>query len=155
MKIIIDIPEKTYKFIYQTGGINMLDTQMIANAIYDGVKLPEKIGRLIDADALELKMLHSFSLPGYKERKGYRRREKEVKTALINTPSIIEGNKMIRKIKKNNLGYNGCCDWCGKDQPGHTKQPYIVYYKAEDEKRGNNLIACCEECAKELYESLR
>jgi len=59
---------------------------------------------------------------------------------------------MIKKIKKNNLGYNGQdtqssrrCDWCGKDQ-------YIVYYKAEDEKRGINFIACCEECAKKLYE---
>lgn len=62
---------------------------------------------------------------------------------------------MTKKVKKNNLGYNGCCDYCGKSQPGRNKQPYIVYYKRDDEKRGHNLIACSNDCVNRILESLR
>jgi hypothetical protein len=62
---------------------------------------------------------------------------------------------MKKLIKKNNLGYNGCCSNCGKIQDGGAKQPYIVYYKRDDEKRGNNLIVCSEKCAKDLIESIK
>lgn len=50
MQIVIDIPEKIYKYIQQIGSINMLDTQQVANAIFDGKPLPKGHGRLIDAD---------------------------------------------------------------------------------------------------------
>lgn len=51
MQIVIDIPEKIYKYVQQIGSINMLDTQQVANAIFDGKPLPKGHGRLIDADA--------------------------------------------------------------------------------------------------------
>lgn len=54
------------------------------------------------------------------------------------------------KIKGNTMGYNGICWICGKEQPGRAKQPYIVYYKAANEKRGHNAICCCREHAEEF-----
>ena len=53
MQIVIDIPEKIYKYVQQIGSINMLDTQQVANAIFDGTPLPKGHGRLIDADVLK------------------------------------------------------------------------------------------------------
>lgn len=55
---------------------------------------------------------------------------------------------MLIKIKNNNLGYNGACRNCGKYQKGgDEKQPLIVYYKDDNEKRGHNLPMCSLECA--------
>jgi len=64
---------------------------------------------------------------------------------------------MTVEIRKNKLGYNGFCTRCGKDQPGHMPQPFIVWYKGDTEKRGHNDPACSKECAEklaELYKSL-
>lgn len=52
MKLIIDVPEHIYKYVQATGNINMIDTQQIANAIFDGVLLPKGHGRLKDVDKL-------------------------------------------------------------------------------------------------------
>lgn len=51
IELVIKIPEKIYKYVQQIGSINMLDTQQVANAIFDGKPLPKGHGRLIDADA--------------------------------------------------------------------------------------------------------
>ena len=51
IELAIKIPEKIYKYVQQIGSINMLDTQQVANAIFDGTPLPKGHGRLIDADA--------------------------------------------------------------------------------------------------------
>lgn len=53
MQIVINISEKIYKYVQQIGSINMLDTQQVANVIFDGTPLPKEHGRLIDADALK------------------------------------------------------------------------------------------------------
>lgn len=53
---------------------------------------------------------------------------------------------MIVRILKNNKGYNCPCWNCGKEQEGRKKQPYLVYYKNKDEKRGHNLPVCSVEC---------
>ena len=50
------------------------------------------------------------------------------------------------------MGYNGACNNCGKYQDGSARQPYIVYFRRDGEKRGENLIACCEECARAIAE---
>ena len=51
IELVIKIPEKIYKYVQQIGSINMLDTQQVANAIFEGKPLPKGHGRLIDADA--------------------------------------------------------------------------------------------------------
>ena len=67
MKMIIDIPEETNKFIQETSFVENTDTIFsqnkrerkrtmmlfdILDAIRDGTPLPEGHGRLIDADAI-------------------------------------------------------------------------------------------------------
>ena len=60
------------------------------------------------------------------------------------------------EIRKNNkLGANGGCRICGGVQDGWRAQPYIVYHKADNEKRGHNDPACSLECAKVLAERYR
>lgn len=59
---------------------------------------------------------------------------------------------MKLEIRRNNMGYNGACNNCGKYQDGSARQPYIVYFRRDGEKRGENLIACCEECARAIAE---
>ena len=61
---------------------------------------------------------------------------------------------MLIKIINNNKGYNGACANCGKIQDGSKEQPLIVYYKGDNEKRGNNYIACSLECAQALKNTL-
>lgn len=58
------------------------------------------------------------------------------------------------EIRKNRMGYNGGCDNCRKIQDGSNDQPFIVYYKEDNEKRGHNLLACSKECAEELKKKL-
>ena len=52
MQIVIEIPKSVYDYIMQIGCISMLDTQQVANAIFNGAPLPKRHGRLIDADEL-------------------------------------------------------------------------------------------------------
>lgn len=52
IELVIKIPEKIYKYVQQMGSINMLDTQQVANAIFDGTPLPKGHGRIGDLDAL-------------------------------------------------------------------------------------------------------
>lgn len=61
---------------------------------------------------------------------------------------------MIKKIVKNNKGYNGCCTICDKYQPGCAKQPLLVYYRDDNEKRGHYLVACSQECANKLIKKI-
>ena len=48
IELVIKIPKKVYNYIQSTGNINMLDTQQVANAIFDGTPLPKGHGRVID-----------------------------------------------------------------------------------------------------------
>ena len=48
MQIVIDIGEKAYKFIKATGEINMLHSQAIANAIFDGIPLDKIRAEILD-----------------------------------------------------------------------------------------------------------
>lgn len=66
MQIMIEIPKPVYSYIMQTGSMNMLDTQQIANAIFDGTPLPKGHGRLIDAYAYRKKMLDSREFDFFK-----------------------------------------------------------------------------------------
>lgn len=49
------------------------------------------------------------------------------------------------KIKKKESG-NCPCIWCGKYNDGKM-QPYTVWWKLDNEKRGHQEPACSEECA--------
>ena len=56
MKIVIDIDEHIYEQVMADSEVYVLDNEvdriLIENAIYNGEPLPEKHGRLIDADEL-------------------------------------------------------------------------------------------------------
>ena len=51
MKIVIDIPDRIYK-ITQNRTLNIMDDEILENALKNGTPLPEHHGRLIDADKL-------------------------------------------------------------------------------------------------------
>jgi len=53
MKIVIDIPEKTYSALTHTEFDANLVVNEMRKAIVNGKPLPEKHGRLIDADELK------------------------------------------------------------------------------------------------------
>ena len=56
IELVIKIPEKIYKYVQQIGSINMLDTQQVANAIFEGTPLPKGHGRILDEkDILDTK----------------------------------------------------------------------------------------------------
>ena len=96
IQMIITIPKNVYDYIQGTGNINMLDTQQVANAIFDGVLLPKHHGRLIDADYLkDVSLAHNFhgnnkNIVPYSDRKGYRLRDREVSEAIINAKTVIK-----------------------------------------------------------------
>lgn len=52
------------------------------------------------------------------------------------------------KIKKIQTGNCDCVN-CGKSA-GDGYQPYTLWHKADDEKRGHNEPVCSMECAREL-----
>ena len=100
MRLIIDIPEETYNHVCDI--YNRLPTPaeeiQIENAIRKGISLPKGHGRLIDADYLkDVSLLHSWhgnnkTIVPYSDRRGYRLRDNEVTTAIINAPTIIESD---------------------------------------------------------------
>lgn len=51
MQIVIDIPEKDYRWIKEHKGVTDYQiTQMLYNRVRKGISLPKGHGRLIDAD---------------------------------------------------------------------------------------------------------
>lgn len=59
---------------------------------------------------------------------------------------------MIKILKKSTGNCN--CQNCGKLQDGLKLQPFTVWHKAENEKRGHNYPVCSQECANELAKRL-
>ena len=101
MKLVVDIPEDLYEGIERRDGA--LETEYVCDelmkAVDNGAPLPEGHGRLIDADHLkDISLLHNnhvtnkYLVP-YKDRNGYRMRDREVMEALINAETIIEADK--------------------------------------------------------------
>ena len=74
-------------------------------AVKDGRPMPKNHGILIDADHLkDVTLLHNWhgndrNIVPYSDRRGYRLRDNEVLTALINAPTIIEAERE-KKIKE-------------------------------------------------------
>ena len=95
MKLIIDIHEKDYQSILNSGQV----PYGVVYAILIGTPLPKGHGRLIDANYLkDVILLHSFhgndkNIVPYSDRKGYRLRDREVIGGIINAPTIIEADK--------------------------------------------------------------
>ena len=98
MKIVIDISENIYKLIRSADNASrdFVYKADLMRAINDGVLLPKNHGRLIDADYLkDISLVHNNhvtnkNLVPYKDRKGYRMRDREVLEALMNAKTIIE-----------------------------------------------------------------
>lgn len=96
IELVIKIPEEEYDLIVndEACGLNVL-----TRAIAKGTPLPKGHGRLIDADYLkDVTLLHNWhgnnkNIVPYSDRRGYRLRNNEVLTALINAPTIIEADK--------------------------------------------------------------
>lgn len=51
MQIVIDIPDRIYK-ITQNRRLNLVDGEIVENAIKNGTPLPKGHGRLIDANSI-------------------------------------------------------------------------------------------------------
>lgn len=111
MRLMIDIPDKDYKFIkdLQSPIIGSRGTcktiqQNVINAIRNGTPLPKRHGRLIDADKLNRKKKYCFST----ERGAFPKAEWFIKLDdLFSAPTIIEaykekenGSRTIRKSYK-------------------------------------------------------
>ena len=84
IELVIKIPEKIYKYVQLIGSINMLDTQQVANAIFDGKPLPKGHGRLIDADAL---------CDYFWDNRSKLYTHKDLQIVIDNAPTIIEADK--------------------------------------------------------------
>ncbi len=98
MEIVINISKDHYRVLkaMAEGGVGL---GYYHEAVLNGAILPEKHGRLIDADHLkDVTLLHNFHgnckyIVPYSDRKGYRLRDREVSEAIINAPTIIEADK--------------------------------------------------------------
>jgi len=53
IELVIKIPKSIYNYVKQLGNIPTIDTQCVANAIFDGTPPPKGHGRLIDADDID------------------------------------------------------------------------------------------------------
>lgn len=100
MKLIIDIPENTYKLIVRgEENRDFVYKSDLMRSILEGSPLPKNHGRLIDADYLkDMILLHNFhgnnkNIVPYADRRGYRLRQREVDEAIINAPTIIEAER--------------------------------------------------------------
>ncbi len=82
MQIVIEISESTYDYIRDCDSENYIVTTELYNAVYDGIPLPEKHGRLIDADGLK-KRIEETAINPYAMR-GW------VYAEILNAPSVIE-----------------------------------------------------------------
>jgi hypothetical protein len=81
MQIVVNIPDKTYKYFAQ--GLRFADdVEMAIVAIVDGTAIPKGHGRLIDADKLanEIYVIDSYS-------------EDAVIEQIKDAPTIIEKDK--------------------------------------------------------------
>ena len=93
MKIVIDIPNEKYK------RLPYIDQFSLREYIENGTPLPKGHGRLIDADYLkDISLVHNYHANNkyfvpYKDRKGYRLRDTEVRDAIINAKTIVEADK--------------------------------------------------------------
>lgn len=98
MQVLVTIPDEWIEWAKDGSlGARCITTYDLINAIMDGTTLPTKHGRLIDADAFSNSLLHSWHgnnkyLVPYNDRRGYRMRNGEVETCLVNAPTIIEAS---------------------------------------------------------------
>lgn len=58
------------------------------------------------------------------------------------------------RIKKIVSGNCKCAN-CGKYQEGLKGQPFTVWYRSENEKRGHNVPVCSQECANKYAATLK
>lgn len=104
MQIVIEISEHLYKCLQKRIELNV--SSEVDRIIANGVPLPEHHGRLIDANYLkDVTLLHNWhgndrNIVPYSDRRGYRLRDNEVLTALINAPTIIEADRAESEDKK-------------------------------------------------------
>lgn len=92
-EIVIKLSDEEYEAL-QRASYYSFDKYTAYIAMKSGIVLPKGHGRMIDTDVLENKMLHSFVLPtNYGDRRGYRTRENECFTDIVNTPTIIEADE--------------------------------------------------------------
>lgn len=87
MKIVIKIPEDTYKDIIKNGFIYDEDNEVVTHAIKNGTPLPKGHGELIDRSKLEyLKTAHDIRWYGMDALEG-------AKKIINSAPTIIEADK--------------------------------------------------------------
>lgn len=82
MRIVIEIPDRIYKII-QNRTLNIMDDEILENALRNGTPLPEHHGRLIDADKLPYEDIESIDGNTYMCVNAY---------DIDHAPTIIEGS---------------------------------------------------------------
>ena len=98
MQVVVTIPDEWKEWL-EDGSfiIRCVTAYDLAGAIMNGTVLPKDHGRLIDADAFSNSLLHSWHgnnkyLVPYNDRRGYRMRNGEVETCLVNAPTIVSAD---------------------------------------------------------------
>lgn len=98
MKIVIEIPRKTYEHIRAEGGHRIFnpwmgdDNEIVTKAIFNGTPLPKGHGRLIDGDKVldDIEKKYPASVSETEQNKRYARLV--YYWAVKNAPTIIEGS---------------------------------------------------------------
>jgi hypothetical protein len=96
MHIVIDIPDGCYDEL-NNGQFPVQDAYRLVAWIKDGIPLPKRHGRLIDADKLNRKKKHYFQT----ERGAFSKSDWFIKAdALFSAPTIIEADKAESEDKE-------------------------------------------------------
>jgi len=82
MLIVIDIPDRIYK---RQGYLNIIDSEILRNALKDGIPLPKEHGRLIDASSISFSQF--FDAGDYLQ----------AVRGIYDAPTIIEADREVEE----------------------------------------------------------
>ena len=86
MQIVIDIPDRTYKIV-QSKRLNLIDIDVLEQAVKAGTPLPKGHGRLIDVDDLDITTITTDDYSGNEVL------DIVLKEDVDDAPTIIEADK--------------------------------------------------------------
>lgn len=99
MQLVIEIPDKVYEMVMNTGTYGCYRFNS-TRAIREGIPLPKRYGRLIDADKLNRKQKYSFQTKGGI----FPKSEWFIKCDdLFSAPTVIPASKRGSKMKESEV----------------------------------------------------
>lgn len=87
MKIVIEIPDRIYKIIQTHRTLNIMDDEILENALKNGTPLPKGHGNLKDANKLK----HSFIMWSMATQGNFI--DADIVSVIDNSPTIIFADK--------------------------------------------------------------